>query len=54
VMEDCNVSKEEMEEKFGKEITFLNPFLPFEAKALAETILELPEFEQYHFTKKNY
>lgn len=23
VMEDCNVSKEEMEEKFGKEITFL-------------------------------
>ena len=52
VISYSEVLKNNIEELKGKEITFLNPFLPFEAKALAETILELPEFEQYHFTKK--
>ncbi len=35
-----------------KDVKFLNPFLPFDAKTLAETILNLPEFEEYNFTKK--
>ncbi len=35
-----------------KDIKFLNPFLPFDPKTLAETILNLPEFEEYNFTKK--
>ena len=30
----------------------MNPFLPFEKKALAKRILELPEFKEYNFTKK--
>ncbi len=33
-------------------VKFLNPFLPFDTKHLAETILELPEFAEYNFTKK--
>lgn len=35
-----------------KNVKFLNPFLPFEQKKLAETILSLPEFNEYNFTKK--
>lgn len=35
-----------------KNVKFLNPFLPFEPKKLAEAILSLPEFDEYHFTKK--
>ena len=35
-----------------KDVKFLNPFLPFEPKTLAETILNLPEFKEYNFTKK--
>ncbi len=35
-----------------KDVKFLNPFLPFDPKTLAETILNLPEFKEYNFTKK--
>ncbi len=35
-----------------KDVKFLNPFLPFDPKTLAETILTLPEFEEYNFNKK--
>ena len=35
-----------------KQVKFLNPFLPFESKKLAKTILSLPEFDEYNFTKK--
>ena len=35
-----------------KNVKFLNPFLPLDAKKLAKTILELPEFKEYNFTKK--
>ena len=35
-----------------KKVKFLNPFLPFEPKKLARTILSLPEFDEYNFTKK--
>ena len=30
----------------------MNPFLPFDSKNLVETILKLPEFSEYKFTKK--
>ena len=46
------VLKNNVEELKTKNINFLNPFLPFEAKKLAETILDLPEFKSYNFTKK--
>lgn len=52
VISYSEVLKNNVEELKGKEVKFLNPFLPFEANALAETILELPEFKEYHFTKK--
>ena len=35
-----------------KDIKFINPFLPFEPKKLAKTILSLPEFDEYNFSKK--
>ena len=46
------VLKNNVEDLKAKNINFLNPFLPFEAKKLAETILDLPEFAKYNFTKK--
>ena len=46
------VLKNNVEEIKEKNIKFLNPFLPFDAKNLAKTILELPEFKEYNFTKK--
>jgi len=33
-------------------ITFINPFLPLTPKKLVKRILEIPEFNKYHFTKK--
>ncbi len=35
-----------------EKITYLNPFLPLEETALLKRILELDEFKQYKFTKK--
>ena len=52
VISYSEVLKNNIEELKYENIKFLNPFLPFDAKKLAETILELPEFEEYHFTKK--
>ena len=46
------VLKNNVEDLKLKNINFLNPFLPFDAKKLTETILDLPEFVQYNFTKK--
>ncbi len=46
------VLKNNVEDLTEKSINFLNPFLPFDAKKLAATILDLPEFSQYNFTKK--
>ena len=34
-----------------KNIKFLNPFLPFDQKNLVKKMMELEEFQQYHFTK---
>ena len=46
------VLKNNVEELKTKSINFLNPFLPFDAKKLAQTILDLPEFTCYNFNKK--
>ena len=34
-----------------KDIKYLNPFLPFEPKRLAERVMEVPEFAEYNFKK---
>ncbi len=52
VISYSEVLKNNVEELKNPDIRFLNPFLPFEKKALVETLLELPEFQEYHFTKK--
>ena len=35
-----------------KDIKYLNPFLPFDIKNLVKVIMELPEFKEYSFNKK--
>lgn len=35
-----------------KEVKFINSFLPFDTKNLVSVIMELPEFAEYKFTKK--
>ena len=35
-----------------KDIKYINPFLPFDNKNLVKKMMELPEFEEYHFTKQ--
>ena len=52
VISYSEVLKNNVEELKADDVTFLNPFLPFEPKTLAQTILELPEFKKYNFTKK--
>ena len=52
VISYSEVLKNNVEELKAKDVKFLNPFLPFDAKHLAETILDLEEFKEYHFTKK--
>ena len=52
VISYSEVLKNNIEELKEKDIKFLNPFLPFDAKNLAKTIMELPEFAEYNFTKK--
>ncbi len=52
VISYSEVLKNNVEELKDKNIKFLNPFLPFDVKHLAETIMDLPEFKEYNFTKK--
>ena len=52
VISYSEVLKNNVEELKENDIKFLNPFLPFDCKKLAETIMELPEFAEYNFTKK--
>ena len=52
VISYSGVLKNNVEELKENNIKFLNPFLPFDPKTLAETILDLPEFKEYNFTKK--
>lgn len=52
VISYSEVLKNNVEELHDKSIKFLNPFLPFETKNLTQRILELEEFKEYNFTKK--
>ncbi len=52
VISYSEVLKNNVEELKGDDVKFLNPFLPFDAKHLADRILELDEFAEYGFTRK--
>lgn len=52
VISYSEVLKNNVEELKSDEIKFLNPFLPFDSKNLAKRILELDEFKEYNFNKK--
>ena len=51
VISYSEVLKNNVEGLKNKDIKFINPFLPFDKKNLVKKVLELPEFEEYHFTK---
>ena len=34
-----------------KDVKYINPFLPFEAKPLTEAVMDLPEFKEYNFKR---
>ena len=51
VISYSEVLKNNIEELKSNDITFLNPFLPLNPKNLVKRIMELPEFEQFNFTK---
>lgn len=52
VISYSEVLKNNVEELKDKHIKFINPFLPFDSKKLSQAILDLPEFNEYNFTKK--
>jgi len=52
VISYSEVLKNNVEELDSDEIKFLNPFLPFDKRNLVKRILELDEFKEYNFTKK--
>ncbi|MCI8482183.1 MAG: 2-hydroxyglutaryl-CoA dehydratase, partial [Clostridia bacterium] len=52
VISYSEVLKNNVEELKQNDVKFLNPFLPFDAKNLTKRILELNEFKQFHFNKK--
>lgn len=52
VISYSEVLKNNVEGLKDPSIKFLNPFLPFEKKNLVKKLLELDEFKEYHFTKK--
>ena len=52
VISYSEVLKNNVENLKKEDIKFLNPFLPFETKNLVKKVLELNEFKEYNFTKK--
>ena len=52
VISYSEVLKNNVEELKCDTIKFMNPFLPFEPKSLVKRILELDEFREYDFNKK--
>lgn len=52
VISYSEVLKNNVEELKNPDIKFLNPFLPFDAKNLTKRFLELDEFKEYNFNKK--
>ena len=52
VISYSEVLKNNVEGLKAKDVKFLNPFLPFDTKNLVKKIMELPEFKEYNFSKK--
>ena len=52
VISYSEVLKNNIEELKDKKVKFINPFLPLDSKNLVKRILELDEFKEYNFTKK--
>lgn len=52
VISYSEVLKNNVENLKSDDIKFINPFLPFETKNLVKKIMELDEFKEYNFTKK--
>ena len=52
VISYSEVLKNNVEGLKDPSIKFINPFLPFDTKNLVKKIMELPEFKEYNFTKK--
>lgn len=52
VISYAEVIKNNVEELKSNDIKFMNPFLPFEPKQLMQRMMELEEFKEYNFTKK--
>ena len=52
VISYSEVLKNNVETLNEKNIKFINPFLPFDKENLSKKILELEEFKEYKFTKK--
>ena len=52
VISYAEVIRNNVEELKTNNIKFMNPFLPFEPKQLMERMMELDEFKEYKFTKK--
>ncbi|MBP3708759.1 MAG: 2-hydroxyacyl-CoA dehydratase [Clostridia bacterium] len=52
VISYSEVLKNNVEDLKADDVEFYNPFLPFEPEKLAKTMMELPEFKKYNFTKK--
>lgn len=52
VISYSEVLKNNVEELKDANVKFLNPFLPFEPKKLASIMMDLEEFKEYNFNKK--
>ena len=52
VISYSEVLKNNVEELKAKDVKILNPFLPFDTKNLVKKMMELPEFKEYNFNKK--
>ena len=52
VISYSEVLKNNVEGLKAKDVKFLNPFLPFDTKNLVKKMMELPEFKEYNFSKK--
>ena len=52
VISYSEVLKNNVEGLKAKDVKFLNPFLPFDTKNLVKKMMELPEFKEYNFNKK--
>ena len=52
VISYSEVLKNNVEELKQEDIKFINPFLPFDVPNLVKKVMELDEFKEYNFTKK--